>query len=57
MINSWSRVRLEKKTVLHLVKILPNFYRTGMFITVFTCPYLNQLNLVHVSHPVSLRQF
>jgi hypothetical protein len=34
----WSRVLLEKRTGLQLVKKLPTFYGTRMFITAFTSP-------------------
>jgi hypothetical protein len=36
IITAWSRVLLEKRTVLQLVKKFPAFYGTRMFITAFT---------------------
>jgi hypothetical protein len=50
-----NRVLLEKLTGSQLVKKFPAFYGTRMFITPFTCPYLEPYQSSLCPHSTSLR--
>jgi hypothetical protein len=52
LLNLWSRVLLEKLTVLQLAKKIPSFYVTRMFITAFTNARLLSLSWPSSIHSV-----
>jgi len=50
-LTPWSRVRLEKLIVTHLIKKFPIFYGTSKFITVFTnLPLVTVLSHMNPGH-------
>jgi hypothetical protein len=46
-LTPWNTIRLEKVTVVQLIKRFIAFYGTTMFITVFTTPLLNLAKTIH----------
>jgi hypothetical protein len=56
LLTLWSRVLLEKRTGLQLVKKCPPFYGTRRFITAFTCPFPQPAqSSPYPPHPTSWR--